>query len=163
MLPAGTDKSGGDARSKGNSRASMSGTNVSSGPSHGSNRGSGSSRGDVSELFKRSSPSKSQVRRSKKDDDYLPPTKAPKEMDDALLRAAESLPKDYQNCDFEVPGEGKFTVPYIPYYCFMRDREPVSSARNQFQQRHDFNVPLCFLSSCLHTPHLLSIISSRCS
>ncbi|KAJ5287992.1 hypothetical protein N7478_003678 [Penicillium angulare] len=87
-------------------------------------RASGSARGNTQGSVKGGSSSGSNIRPSKNDDDYLPPLKAPKEMHESLVRAAESLPKDYVNVDFEVPGVGQFSAPFIPYYCFMRDREP---------------------------------------
>ncbi|KAJ5093056.1 hypothetical protein N7456_008917 [Penicillium angulare] len=92
--------------------------------SHASTRASASARGDTKGSAKGGSSSGSNIRPSKKDDDYLPPPKPPKEMHESLVRAAESLPKEYVNVDFEVPGVGQFSTPFIPYYCFMRDREP---------------------------------------
>ena len=52
-------------------------------------------------------------------------------MDLGLIKAAESLGKEYVDVALDVPGQSSSSKsyddsPYIPYYCFMRDREPVS-------------------------------------
>lgn len=50
-------------------------------------------------------------------------------MDHGLLQAAESLGKEFVDIALDVPGQSSGSYmknPYIPYYCFMRDREPVS-------------------------------------
>ncbi|KAJ5634197.1 hypothetical protein N7528_002039 [Penicillium herquei] len=109
--------------SGGRSNSSRGSKTQATGPQSGS-AGSSSAGGSPS---KRRSPTQ---RKDRKDDDgYVPPPRQPREMDDALVRAAESLPKDYVNVDFEVPGHGLMTAPYIPYYCFMRDREPRDEKR----------------------------------
>ena len=76
--------------------------------------------------------SSAQSRGSKSHGDRRAPSpKEPKEMDLGLIKAAESLGKEYVDVALDVPGQSSSSKsyddsPYIPYYCFMRDREPVS-------------------------------------
>ncbi|KAJ5594792.1 uncharacterized protein N7459_001000 [Penicillium hispanicum] len=52
-----------------------------------------------------------------------------KVMDSTLVKSAGSLLKDVHDVDFEVEGVGMLTRPFIPYYCFMQDREPKEDVR----------------------------------